>query len=303
MAPEYPDFPFSIGYDPTETVQENLAEINQRLQPLFLSRAFQLGELIAAGKDLPALPDIDTVQAICEHLFHSLQDKDHYTSALYSADLITLCNEIAVAYPENYDNLFSAVFGQHALPAQEAQSRIAYVANSYTEQAFMELKGLVKQHRVAYFHHFDDVCQEVNNGLCEYGILPVESTAEGLMAGLFRLIELYDLRICALCRIPTANNGYTSFALIRKTLAPVQPQPQHCLDFLYTPASPDDVGTLISAAALCGHTLLHTATYMGNDSEIFRLRFGVNPDALYPFLIYLWLFCPDITPIGIYMIK
>lgn len=303
MAPAYHGLPFSVGYDPTESVQENLAELSQRLQPIFLSRAFQLGELIAAGKDLPELPDKDTVQAICEHLFHSEQSTDAYASALYPADLLTLCKEIASAYPEKYESMFSAVFGQHTPPAKEAQSRIAYVANSYTEQAFMELKGLVKQHRVAYFHHFDDVCQEVNNGLCEYGILPVESTAEGLMAGLFRLIELYDLRICALCRIPTANNGYTSFALIRKTLAPVQPQPRHCLDFLYTPASPDDVGTLISAAALCGHTLLHTATYTGNDSEIFRLRFGISPDALYPFLIYLWLFCPDITPIGIYMIK
>lgn len=303
MTPEYHKIPLSAGHDPTEAVHENLVEINEHLLPLYLSRAFQLGELMGDGKEQTELPDKDTVQSICEHLFYSDQNMDYYTSALLPADRITLCAEIAAAYPEGYEQTFASVFGHYTIPTQEAQGRIAYVANSYTEQAFMELKGMVKQRRVAYFHHFEDVCQEVNNGLCEYGILPVESTAEGLMAGLFRLIELYDLRICALCRIPTANNGYTSFALVRKTLPVVYPQPLHYLDFLYSPASPDDVGALISVAALCGHTVLHTATYMGNDSEIFRLRLGVNSGSLYPFLLYLSLFCTDITPIGIYMIK
>lgn len=288
--------------DSTETVQQNLSELYKRQQPLHLSRAFHLGELVSE-LSLSEIPDRDTLLTLYERLFPQDKQATPYATAMRHADLITLCTEIAAAYPDAYDTLFSELFGPDVSLSADAEGRVAYVQNSYTEQAFMELTGFIKQRRVAYFHHFDDVCQEVREGLCEYGILPVESTAEGLMAGLFRQIEHYDLHICALCRIPTANEGYTSFALVRKSLTPVRPQEAHCLDFLCTPTDESEIGEVISIAALCGHSVLHTATYKAYDSETFRLRLGINPQALYPFLIYLSLFCADISPIGFYLIK
>ncbi len=288
--------------DSTETVQQNLLEIAKRQQPLHLSRAFHLGELVGE-LSLSKIPDRDTLLTLCERLFPEDNRANPYATAMRHADLITLCTEIAAAYPDAYNTLFSELFGQDVPLPPDAQGRVAYVQNSYTEQAFMELTGFIKQRRVAYFHHFDDVCQEVREGLCEFGILPVESTAEGLMVGLFRQIELYDLRICALCRIPTANDGYTSFALVRKSLIPLRPQNGHCLDFLCTPTDESEIGEVLGIAALCGHSVQHTATYKALDSETFRLRLGVNPESIYPFLIYLSLFCADISPIGFYSIK
>lgn len=288
--------------DSTETVQQNLAEITSRQQPMHLARAFHLGELI--GELSPAeMPGRDTLLSVYERLFLQTPRDDAYTMATRLADLVTLCQELARAYPDHYDTTFSDLFGQHALPTPDAQGRVAYVQNSYTEQAFMELTGFIKQRRVAYFHHFDDVCQEVRSGLCEYGILPVESTAEGLMAGLFRLIARYDLRICSLCRIATAGDGHTAFALVRKTLPPIRPQQHYCLDFLCTPSDEGEISELIGVSALCSHTLLHASTYQNQDSDTFRLRLQVLPETLYPFLLYLLLFCADITPIGFYLIK
>lgn len=301
MKPDYRTFAPAARHDPADTVQQNLAELSERAAVLHRARAFWLGELIA-GEISEALPDRDALQTFCEQLIlHT--DTQPYAAAQHRADLLALCFEIAAAYPRGYEQAFATLFGQFIPPAETAAGRVAYVQNSYTEQAFMELTGFIKQRRVAYFHHFDDVCQEVTSGLCEYGILPVESSSEGLMAGLCRQIELYDLRICALCRIRNAKDGYTSFALVRKTLPPVQPCEQHCLDLLFSPADPTEAGRLITAAALCGHELLHASTFAGRDGEQFRLRLSVNPDALYPFLLYLQLFCADTTPIGLYTIK
>lgn len=300
MSSDYRTYALPAKQDPAETVQKNLSEISKRQEPLHLARAFHLAELIEELA-LEERPDRDLLTEMMERVLS--EGSDPYTSAVRHADHFSLCTEIATAYPDKYEQVFADLFGQHDMPTSEAQGRVAYVQNSYTEQAFMELTGFIKHRRVAYFHHFDDVCQEVRGGLCEYGILPVESTAEGLMAGLFRQIELYDLRICALCRIATTNEGYTSFALVRKTLAPIPAMPQYCLDFLCSPADALQIGELICIATLCGHTVQHTATYQGHDGETFRLRLGTNPEKLYPFLIYLTLFCADITPIGFYLIK
>lgn len=302
MRSDFDSYALTAQIDPALTVQQNLNEIQQKQKPLILGRAFQIGELIASlSPDTP--PDKDAVQAIFEQLFPSDPSSDSYGTALHYADLVTLCTEIAAIAPDGYTRVFSELFGEPTSSAPQALGRVAYVANSYTEQAFMELTGFIKQRRVAYFHHFDDVCQEVNNGLCEYGILPVESTAEGIMPGLMRLIELYDLRICALCYVPTTQNGRTAFALVRKSLPPMLPTAQHCLDFLFSPADSAETGQLICAAAFCGHTVQHAATYSGQDGELFRFRLSINPDTLYPFLLYLLLFCADITPIGFYIIK
>ncbi len=288
--------------DPTENVRQNLAELDQRHAAQHRARAFWLGELIAA-LDADTLADRDRLTALCEQLLSPETAQDCYRTATHFADTQALCTELAARYPAGYEQAFAALFGEHEAVSPEAYGRVAYVANSYTEQAFMELTGFIKGRRVAYFHGFEDVCQEVHSGLCEFGILPVESTADGVMAGLLRQIELYDLRICALCHVPTPQSGSTAFALVRRTLAPAQPSSRRCIDFLLSPAAPEDTGRLIGIAALGGHALLHAATYEGQDGELFRLRFSVEPSTFYPFLLYLLLFCTDITPIGFYTIK
>ena len=302
MSNDYRAYALPSAHDFTETVQQNLLEIADRQQPLHLARAFHFGELVGE-LSLSEIPDRDTLLTLYERLFPENRQADPYTIAMRHADLITLCTEIATVYPNAYDALFTDLFGRDTHPAADAEGRVAYVQNSYTEQAFMELTGFIKGRRVAYFHGFEDVCQEVRSGLCEYGILPVESTADGAMAGLLRLIELYDLRICALCYVPTPQSGSTAFALVRASLPVKQPTAGHCLDLLLSPAAPEDTGALILTASLCSHTLLHASTYTGQDAEQFRLRFAAEPSTLYPFLLYLLLFCKDITPIGYYSIK
>ncbi|MBO5757667.1 MAG: hypothetical protein J6S28_08205 [Clostridia bacterium] len=290
------------AHAPAENVQQNLAELQKRQSTLHRARAFWLGELLA-DKDADIPLSLDELGTLLEQLGDAEQPQDCYAAAVQHADPVALCTEIARRFPAFYEQAFAELFGAHQSPSPEAQGRVAYVANSYTEQAFLELTGFIKERRVAYFHGFEDVCQEVRNGLCEYGILPVESTADGIMAGLLRLIELYDLRICALCHVSTQQGGSTAFALVRATLPVLQPTSGHCIDVLFSPALPSDAGSLITAASLCSHSLTHTWSYTGQDGELIRMRFALTPDTFYPFLWYLLLFCADLTPIGFYTVK
>ena len=302
MNRDYLTYANAYERDPIENVQQNLNELGARQQSLHRARAFWLGELMADRAD-DVLPAPDDMQALFEQLTDEQDQRDPYAAATQYADALSLCNEISMRCPALYEQAFTDLFGTYDSPSPEAQGRVAYVANSYTDRAFLELTGFIKNRRVAYFHGFEDVCQEVRSGLCEYGILPVESTADGAMAGLLRLIELYGLRICALCYVPTPQSGNTAFALVRATLPILQPSAQHCIDLLISPASPEDTGALIAVASLCSHVLLHASAYMGQDSELFRLRFATQPRTLYPFLLYLLLFCTDVTPIGYYSVK
>ena len=302
MRTAYFGFAQAHEQDPTQNVQQNLSELDARQSAQLNARSFWLGELVSS-LDQDTLADRDRLLSLFEQLVAEAPPQGVYAQAVQAADRICFCQELATRFPAGYEHAFCALFGEHEPVLPDAQGRVAYVSNTYTEQAFMELTGFIKQRRVAYFHGFEDVCQEVHSGLCEYGILPVASTQEGLMAGLLRQIELYDLRICALCYVPSPQGGSTAFALLCRRLTLTQPTSSQGLDILLSPSSQEDLGKLIGTAAFCKHRLLHAATYEGQDGEQFRLQFGLNPTMVYPFLLYLLLFAADITPIGFYTVK
>lgn len=288
--------------DGVDTVQANLAEIDKRHALLCLERAFHLGELTQELAQSPS-PDKETLSAISERLFVLSQDHTPYQTATYYADLVTLCTEIAHALPNGYAHFFTELFGDDVPLSNLAKGRVAYVANSYTEQAFLLLCNGIADCRVSYHHHFDDVCQDVYNGGCQYGILPIQSSDEGMLAGLYRLVARYKLKICAVCRVAGAKDGYTMFALVKRSQSRPQTDTSSCLDFLFTPADVRQISDLLCVAGLFGHHVLHTGSFTSHDGETFRLCMMTNPHTLYPFLVYLTLFCTDVTPIGLYKFK
>lgn len=287
--------------DGVDTVQANLAETDRRLLRICIERAFHLSEL-THELSLSPTPDDQTLSAITERLFMQSREQGAYRTATVFADIVTLCTEIANALPDGYVRVLADLFGEDVPPADSALGRVAYVANNYTEQAFSLLCADIKGCRVSYHHHFDDVCQEVYNGHSQYGILPVQSSAEGMLAGLYRMIARYRLKICAVCRVAGTHDSHTVFALVKRTLYVPEKPVSSCFDFLYTPAKARDVSDLLSVATLFGHQLLYSGSYTGTDGETFRLCISIHADTFYPFLVYLSLFCTDLIPIGAYQV-
>ncbi len=48
---------------------------------------------------------------------------------------------------------------------------------------------------IVYFRHFEGVFQAVQNGLCQYGILPIENSSYGSVTKVYDLMKKYDFKI------------------------------------------------------------------------------------------------------------
>ena len=135
----------------------------------------------------------------------------------------------------------------------EAHNRIAYQRNRFTDEAFSLFSSLLRDARAAYPHTFRAVCDEVAGGTCEFCILPLESSGEGRLRAFTSLIELYGLKIVAVCTVPIGDGRVTHYALLRRSLLPLRPREgaSWWLEIRCDTAgrAPDGI---LGGAALCG---------------------------------------------------
>ncbi len=153
---------------------------------------------------------------------------------------------------------------------ESVRGRIAYMASTFADKAYLRLASCVPRARAATFHSFVDACEEVRGGLCEYAILPLENTASGKLTAFSRLIIRYGLAIVAVCDLENgANAGQsTRFALLEKASEASAPRagvPRPLgsaplrLELLHTMSTPS-VSDLLTAASFCGLALLRADT-------------------------------------------
>ncbi|MCL1949860.1 MAG: chorismate mutase [Turicibacter sp.] len=67
-------------------------------------------------------------------------------------------------------------------------------------------KRLFKHPDVQYFSSFEGVFKAVEQGLCEYGILPLENSTAGSVNEVYRLLQLHDFKIVKSLRFKVDHN-------------------------------------------------------------------------------------------------
>lgn len=80
-------------------------------------------------------------------------------------------------------------------PMQGAAGRIAYVRNPLSETAYGRFLSFLPEAAGNAFDHFQDICEEVYNGICEYCLLPVSNSSEGRLSRFCGMILKYDLKM------------------------------------------------------------------------------------------------------------
>ena len=152
---------------------------------------------------------------------------------------------------------------------QTARGRIAYMPAAFADKAYLKLAVKVNSPRAAATASFVDACEEVRGGLCEYCILPLESTHSGKLTAFTRLILRYNLQIQAICDLENgaAEGQITRFALLRAAREgdfssplriPPDGEPLY-LELIHTGDSPS-LTELLSAAEFCGIRLCRADT-------------------------------------------
>lgn len=189
--------------------------------------------------------------------------------------------------------------------SQQSPCRVAYQRNSYSDSAYLQFSKILQDPRVSYSHSFLAACEDVYNGICEYCILPVESSSEGQLNSFSRLIERYDLKIAATCEVTASadDSKITRFALLSRTLTvSLQKGKESFFEFATPPGVIPSEATILFAAELCGLRLYRLDSLPASEPYRFSTHylFQTGNADLYTFLVYLAMEAPHYNMIGIY---
>lgn len=192
--------------------------------------------------------------------------------------------------------------------SEKGADKIAYVKNTFSDNAYLQFSSDLNHPRAANFDSFSDVCEEVYNGICEYGILPILHQRDGKLFRFYALLAKYELRIVCACDVPCIEQGgvtVTRYALVRKSL-PVGREEEITHVELLLPADSGEICDLLQAAQLCALTPARLDTRPSGDSDgdgmTHQITLTQSHGELALFLAFLAICLPDCTVLGLYRV-
>lgn len=302
-----------LAYSPEDVIAANLGECDVRLDMICEQEAAHLRELAAQlAADSARNPDF--FASLCDHrptkaslasdtLLQNRPLLGAHRTMLAVWQSVTLCRELerllSMERRLRPEDFFSEI---EELP-DTAMGRVVYQRNGYADTAYLQFAQLIRSPRAFYAHSFSAVCDQIYNGVCEFGILPVESSADGPLNSVLALIDRYELTVAATLDVPTNDHSRTTrFALLRRDLLPLfedGAEDLH-LEFSITGDAPS-VAELLFAADFCGLKLLRSDTRRSADgTACTRIVLSSAGGHLCTYLLYLAMEAPHHTPIGIY---
>jgi len=123
------------------------------------------------------------------------EELQEYTKILYSTLL-----ELSRDYQENRLSTGDSPLCRQIMAAAEACGEFpsrAVVACQGIEGAYSQIAcdKIFSLPQIMYFNRFDGVFRAVENGMCRYGILPIENSSAGSVTEVYDLIEQYNCKI------------------------------------------------------------------------------------------------------------
>ena len=177
--------------------RKQLDQIDDQLAALF-KRRMETVKLVADYKKEHGAPvmasdrERDILYRVTGLCGEELQE---YTKILYSTLL-----ELSRDYQEDRLTTGESALCRDILAAAEQSGDFpsrAVVACQGTEGAYSQIAcdKMFALPQILYFGRFDGVFRAVENGMCRYGILPIENSAAGSVTEVYDLMEKYNCKI------------------------------------------------------------------------------------------------------------
>ena len=184
---------------------------------------------------------------------------------------------------------------------------ISYVKNNYNDTAFLRFSELFHTTKVSYGINFEEVCERVYNGVCDYCILPIESVAGGKLFSFYSLIDKYDLQIFAVCDIDEASSSKrTRYALLtRAPLICADDEKRHYFEFSLIKDDSYLLSDILDAADTVGARLYRIDSIpVPYDDLTFRIYhvFEADSNAFLALKTYLDYKYPQQKTVGHYLL-
>ena len=191
--------------------------------------------------------------------------------------------------------------------SEGAVGRIAYVRNKRSDDIFLSLSKSFKGARAHYGATFHECCEAVNDGRCEYCLLPIENSSDGKLYSFYSLLDRYELKINKTVSVGNEDDSQTVvFALVGKTVRLTGECGQR-LEFSVISEDASFVSEMIRAADELGGAVSSVGTQPLEYDEL-RKRFYISVDmrensSPIPMALYVSLEYPRATPLGIYRVR
>ena len=198
--------------------------------------AKQIGDY-KKDNNLPILDAEREEKKLCDIINKTSPEYKPYISALYS-----LLFEMSRSYQgkvcteksELYTKIEEAINNTPKLFPQNAMVACQGARGAYSQIA---CEKLFKSSNIVYFKNFEGVFSAIDQGLCQYGILPVENSTAGSVKKIYDLMSRYDFKIVRSTRIKVDHNLLSrpgaSLSDIKEVYSHEQAINQ-CSEFLHT---------------------------------------------------------------------
>ncbi|MBR6769304.1 MAG: hypothetical protein IKM34_07455 [Clostridia bacterium] len=175
------------------------------------------------------------------------KEKDDGEEVFFSAQEPILSAKLA------YEIAKKAKINRYLPTLAESGSQIAYYRNAYSDLAFRRFAKELNDPTVLYRESFAAVCEEVYADRCDFAILPVESSRDGLLSVTQKLVTKYELAPVFYCTVPTTDDGTLRFGLFAS--APLVPPKADSLEILLFSDDEASLSRLLSSATTLGISL------------------------------------------------
>jgi len=189
-------------------LRQKIDQVDDALLALFAERMDIVCSIAAlkAAEDLPVLDRTREAEKL-----RDIEAKAGEAIAPYAHTLYDTLFELSRSFQSGarewasplFEQIQTAIQGTPRLFPPSATVACQGVAGAYSELA---AQRLFKRPNIRYFKTFDSVFSAIENGFCDYGVLPLENSTAGSVTKIYNLMQSKDCYIVRSVRLKIDHN-------------------------------------------------------------------------------------------------
>ena len=191
-----------------DKLRGEIDRIDDELLRLFEERMDTVSE-IAAFKQASGLPVLDHQREAAKHA--SIAGKIRPEMEPYAHILYDMLFEMSRSHQRRikkapsplYNEILDAIANTPEMFPQKGTVACQGVEGAFSQRA---VERLFKWPEISYFRTFDSVFAAIENGFCDYGVLPLENSTAGSVTKVYDLMQKRNFKIVKSVRIKVDHN-------------------------------------------------------------------------------------------------
>ena len=181
-------------------LRDQIDVINQQMQELFNKRM----ELSFKVAEYKIEHDMPVFQLVREQEILNAVEKNA-PDGMGNASRVFFQTIMDISKCRQYQELFEAdSIEEYKLLdfSKHCRTAVPGTVGSYSQMA---ADKMFPDYEAVFFEDFEDVFKAVNDGSCDFGILPIANSTAGSVSRTYELMKEYDFRICASTKVKVSH--------------------------------------------------------------------------------------------------